>query len=438
MIRITGFLAGVALALLSAAPLARGQGPTLAVSPVDISNRQATLNIDFTEMLIISLSRAGTFNILDERIDSDTDPDYHLGSRLTSSVDESYDGDSDEYRTEVHVRVDIAMRDASGNLTLTDFGEGRDVREEGRDVRDLARLLRSADTNAEAIVEIAGSAFQHLTNRLTMYFNVIGWPTRGGAVEGSVVTLMDSTTAVINRGRTDGLLAGDELEIRRGEVVTDADGTVIFSRMETIGTAEVSEVQDAGALITTAGLELEEGDTVVAAAEDSAPAYVETGDALLDAGFYDAAALEYLAALAADPELLDVLLPLSLAQMEAGASSAASESFADLLDAGFPLELTAIHNHSFGRCEGTFTLTRESVSYRSPREDDPDHRFDVPLYGVVESGLRFDEVLEIRAPSEEHVEKNEGDSRNWTFSFDVRGSNAAVSSLISRYISAGR
>ena len=144
------------------------------------------------------------------------------------------------------------------------------------------------------------------------------------------------------------------------------------------------------------------------------------------------------AALGADPERLEVLFPLSVAQMKTGADSAARESFADLLDAGLPLELAATHDHSFGNCQGTFRLTKESVSYRSPRESNPDHRFDVPLGGVLEAGLRDGKTLRLRARSAEHVEQNEGDSKNWTFRFHAWDANAEIASLIFGYLSGGR
>ena len=133
-----------------------------------------------------------------------------------------------------------------------------------------------------------------------------------------------------------------------------------------------------------------------------------------------------------------MLFPLSVAQMKSGAHDAARTSFADLLDAGLPIELAATHNHNFGSCDGTFRLTRESVSYRSPRENDPDHRFDVPLDGVVEFESPGGRFLAIRAPSAEHVEKNEGGSRNWTFRFDVWNANPEIASLIFGYLSGSR
>ena len=124
--------------------------------------------------------------------------------------------------------------------------------------------------------------------------------------------------------------------------------------------------------------------------------------------------------------------------MKAGDDNAARTSFAELLDAGLPIELAATHDHNFGNCDGTFRLTSESVSYRSPREDDPDHRFDVPIAGVMEIEFRGGASLAIRAPSAEHVEKNEGGSRNWRLRFDAWDAGTEIASLISGYLSGRR
>ena len=103
-----------------------------------------------------------------------------------------------------------------------------------------------------------------------------------------------------------------------------------------------------------------------------------------------------------------------------------------------------LHGHTFGKCRGTFTLTGESVSYRSLREDDPDHWFDVPVEEVVESRLRedriqvegrpIDENLVLRAPSAKQFAKNKDDAKNWTLKFDLRGENTEVARIVSRYI----
>ena len=309
------------------------------------------------------------------------------------------------------------MADRSGKVLFADGGE-------------------LDETSTGTAGSAAAPVVDYLTGRLAAYVEIVGLRSIAESVEASVVAIMDSTAAVVDKGSKAGLAPGDELEVRRGNVITNAAGEVIFSRMESIGKAEVSEVQDEGALISVAAsVELQEGDTVVRIVpEPSVAEHVETGDALYDASFYLQAAREYLAALDSDPELLDLLFPLSVAQMKAGNSDAAYESFARFLDAGKPVELAATHGHAFGKCRGTFTLTRESVSYRSPREDDPDHWFSVPLEGVVESQLRWNENLVLRAPSAEHIRKNKGDSKNWTLIFDLRGENTEVARIISRYI----
>ena len=124
--------------------------------------------------------------------------------------------------------------------------------------------------------------------------------------------------------------------------------------------------------------------------------------------------------------------------MKTGNHAAAFESFASFLDAGQPVELAATHRHAFSRdCEGTFTLTRESTSYRSPREDDWDHWFDVSLEGVVDvrtGDIWTEENLVIRAPSAKQVEKNKDDSKNWTLIFDLRGENTEVARIVRQYI----
>ncbi|MCY4376199.1 MAG: hypothetical protein OXC31_20790 [Spirochaetaceae bacterium] len=219
----------------------------------------------------------------------------------------------------------------------------------------------------------------------------------------------------------DGSVLADLSRHQRVTVVCPAvdGGNIMGVRLRD---CELSRMEDSGATATEATI----------------AGLVQTGHSFLNAGLHDAAAVEFLAVLQADPERRDVLFPLSLAQMKAGDGNVAGESFADLLDAGLPLELAASHNHAFGKCEGTFTLTRESVSYRSPRRDDPGHRFDVPLDRVVETGLRSDELLLIRAPSADQVRKNGGGSKTWTFRFDLWGADREVASLISGYLSAER
>ncbi len=193
-----------------------------------------------------------------------------------------------------------------------------------------------------------------MAGRLSTYFDIVGLRSIAESVEGSVVAIMDSTTAVVDKGSKAGLAPDDELEVRRGNVITNAAGEFIFSRMESMGKAEVSEVQDEGALITVAAsVELQAGDTVVRVVrEPTVTEHLETGDALFDASFYLQAVREYLAALESDSELLDVLFPLAVSQMKTGNHAAAYESFARFLDAGQPMELAATHGHKLSGSAG--------------------------------------------------------------------------------------
>ena len=424
--------------------LAGRQTPSVVVNPVVIaaSGASSTTGDDLTDMFLTGLTSADVLNVIDARTGEQTDADLYVNSSVDYSEEHVEVGVEDvsergsvesirRFRTEVtSVQIDISVADSSGKVF---FSEGR---------------VRSG-IGARTVQRAAAPIMGLLADRLTKYIGIVGVPPDAKPVEGRIVTTMDSTTAVVDKGRKAGLAPGDEVEVRRGDVVTNADGEVIFSRLKTIGKAEVGEVQDEGALITAAdSLELEEGDTVVRIApvvpEPSVAEQVETGHALYDAFFYRQAAREYLAALDSDGELLDVLFPLAVAQMKTGDHDAAYESFARFLDAGQRVDLDATHGHTFGSCDGMFTLTREYVSYRSPREDDPDHRFDVPLERVVESQMREPRVtpaegpvfenLVLRAPSAEHIEKKKDDSKNWTIIFDVQGENTEFGRIVNRYI----
>ena len=444
---LDGSMAVAMIVIVLAMPFqARGQTPTVVVNPVTnaAGDGSSTASTNLTDMFLASLLRTNVFNVIDARMGRQVSADFYLTASF-SYREEQVEVEEGEEDTRVRlgrndssgkrdsrsvkrsgtqvtsVRIDISVTNSSGEVLFADY------REHSHPINETSN--QSAASGAEPIVE-------YLAGRLATYIDILGPRFRAKSVEAKVVAIVGPTTAVVGKGSKAGLAPGDELEIRRGDIIINADGDIIFSRLENIGTAEVSEVQDEGALITVpASLKLEEGDTVVrAVSEPSVTEHVETGDALFEASFYMRAIREYLAALDSDPELLDVLFPLGVAQMKTGDHGAAYESFAEFLDAGQPVELAATHNHAFGRCQGTFILTRESVSYRSPQEDDPDHWFDVPLERVVESRLRFDKNLVIRAPSAEHIEKNKDDSKNWTLTFDLRGENTEVARISSRYI----
>lgn len=440
----------MAVIVLALPFLARGQTPTVAVNPVAVAAGAGSsiAGGDLTDMFLASLRRTSVFSVIDARTGRDAAADFYLSARCnyreeqveveendssrSSSIEASRPSRIDSRsrsdsvtvkRSRTHVtfiHIDITVTDSSGEVFFSDFTE----------------RSGSAGTRAEQIV-------RYLADRLAKYVDIMGPRPRTKSVEARVVSVVDPTTAVVDKGNKAGLESGDELEVRRGDIITNAEGEVIFSRLENIGTAEVKEVQDEGALITVAApLKLEEGDTVVRPApappEPSVTEHVETGDALFEASFYKPAVREYLAALGSDPELLDVLFPLAVAQMKTGNHVAAFESFASFLDAGQPVELAATHRHAFSRdCEGTFTLTRESASYRSPREDDWDHWFDVSLEGVVDvrtGDIWTEENLVIRAPSAKQVEKNKDDSKNWTLIFDLRGENTEIARIVRQYI----
>lgn len=446
-------IAAAALILsLSSTPLmAQGQTLTAVVNRMDIAVDFGNSNVAdaLTDTLLAALLRTGAFNVVDGRIGREVDANFYVIASLhynDEPIDDKVDifDDKDGDDTLAIVGIDISATDGSGRVFFTDSGEQSETDErKARNWRETLTGQTSYDpAELGARMQSMGAPILgYLAERLKAYFDIMGsrsMPVE--TVEGRIVAVMDSTTAIIDTGSAAGLKAGDALEVRRGREVTNAAGDVVFSRLESVGTAEVSEVQDQGAMITAAAsLAFEEGDTVVREAPElSAAEYVETGDALMDATLYGPAIGQYLAARHSDPGLLDVLLDLGAAQIKTGDHEAAYESIVEFLDAGRPVELAATHLHSFGSCQGTFTLTRDSVSYRSPGQDNPNHRFDVPLERVTESSLRFDEDLLLRAPSVQQVEKNKDDSKNWMIQFDLHGANTEVARIFIRYVSERR
>ena len=445
----TRIVAAALILSLSSTPLpAQGQTLTAVVNRVDVAVDFGNSNVagTLTDTLLAALLRTGAFNVVDGRIGREVEANFYVVASLHYNdelVDDGDDGDNKQKVLAI-VGIDLSATDGSGRVFFTDSGEQSETYE--RQARDWRELLTGQTSYDPAEL---GARMQHLgapilvylAERLKAYFDIMGsrsMPVE--TVEGRIVAVMDSTAAIIDTGSAAGLEAGDALEVRRGREVTNAAGEVVFSLMESVGTAEVSEVQDQGAMITTAAsLAFEEGDTVVREARElSAAEYVDTGDALMDATLYAPAIGQYLAARRSDPGLLDVLLDLGAAQIKTGDHEAAYESIVEFLDAGRPVELAATHLHSFGSCQGTFTLTKDSVSYRSPREDDPNHRFNVPLEKVAEASLRLDEDLLLRAPSAKQVEKNKDDSKNWMIQFDLHGANTEVARIIMRYVSERR
>lgn len=446
----THIAAATLILSLSSTPLmAQGQTLTAVVNRMDIAVDFGNSNVAdaLTDSLLAALLRTGAFDVVDGRIGREVDANLYVIASLHYNdelIDDKVDDDNKQ-KVLARVGIDISATDRSGRVFFTDSGEQSETYE--RKARNWRELLTGETSYDPAelgarMQSIGAPILVYLAERLKNYFDIMGARSMPEeTVKGRVVAVMDSTTAIIDTGSAAGLRAGDALEVRRGREITNAAGEVVFSRLESVGTAEVSEVQDQGAMITTAAsFAFEEGDTVVREAPElSAAEYVETGDALMDAALYAPAIGQYLAARQSAPGLLDVLLDLGVAQIKTGDHEAAYESIVEFLDAGRPVELAATHLHSFGRsCQGTFTLTRDSVSYRSPRKDDPNHRFNVPLEKVTEASLRFDEDLLLRAPSVKQVEKNKDDSKNWMIQFDLHGANTEIARIFIRYVSERR
>ena len=225
-------------------------------------------------------------------------------------------------------------------------------------------------------------AIDRAVERLTTYFEISG--PSAGPVESAVVALVDSRTAVIDKGASAGLRADDDLDVVRDEPITNAAGEVVFSRRTNVGTATVSEVQAGGALIAVApGVQVREGDIVVRGAGGSSPSeYLRQGDAFFDAGFYWATIRDYRNARNLDPGAPVDEYRLGVAHLMEGDLDGAFESLSRYLADGGTIEWAATHRHTFGNCNGTFTLTGTTAAYRSPDEDDPDHWFEVPFSGI--------------------------------------------------------
>jgi hypothetical protein len=193
---------------------------------------------------------------------------------------------------------------------------------------------------------------------------------------------------------------------------------------------------------------VQEGDAVVSGLQGlSASDYMRRAAEFFNADFFWAAVREYRDARELDAEAVDHYR-LGLANMMMDDADSAFESLGRYLDAGETIELAATHRHTFGSCSGVFALTREAAGYQSPDEADPDHRFFVPfseidrsrqvhrnlMQGVEEVELPF---LELRAASEEQVQENDGDSKNWAFHFNLMDEHERPADIVQMFL-AGR
>ena len=436
-------------AVLVACLAARGQTVTVVVNPMDVpAHSNPGIGDDLTDVFLGALKQTRTFNVIDGRVGREADPDFHLDSSLGFGRERIADclekripeclEKKIETVNRISVEFDLRAADSKGRVFFTDHDRHTKYSEADRTWKQALGLSNRNEVTANTLRDVGRSTLYNLARRLAAYFDIMG--SRAMSVEsvkGRVVSVADATTAVVDVGIADGIRPGDQVEVQRSQTVTNADGIVIFSRTENIGRAEVAEVQDRGALITAeVPLGFEEGDTVVRTVPElAASEYVEAGNALMEAAFFERALEECLTALRCDPGRSDVLFNLGLAQMTTGDPDAADESVAAYFNAGLAVQFAATHGHAFWRgCEGTFVLTRQSISYRSPREDAPDHWFDVPLEAVVRASYDGPGTLVVRAPSAAQVEKKRGQSKKWALSFD-RPAVYEVAKILARYIS---
>ena len=223
----------MAVIVLAVHFLARGQTPTVVVNPVAVSAGagRSIAGDDLTDMFLTSLMNTSVFNAIDARIGREVAADFYLSAscnyreeqveveqrdsnrsssveaRRPSRLDSRSRSDSvtvKRFRTQVtFIHIDITVTDSSGEVFFSDFRE----------------RSRSAGTRAEPIV-------RYLADRLARYVDIMGPPSGSKSVEASVVAVVDSTTAVVDQGNRAGLQPGDEVEVRLGNNITNADGDI--------------------------------------------------------------------------------------------------------------------------------------------------------------------------------------------------------------------
>ena len=413
---------------------------------------QSTIGNALTDMFITSLSRTGTFTIMDARRPYGGEADLYVSAKVTNfsysereiEAQASNRSQSDSvanYEQSITVRIDLTTVDDAQEIVFAEAVERSETNiSTTAMVEDYERLLASSVSIFEMTSSMMGrateAAIEHAVERVTTYFDILGPAFATNVVEGEVLAAVDDRSAVIDRGRSAGIQLADELQILRGKSITNDVGRVVFTRRVNVGTATVSEVGDDGALIeAVTATDIREGDFFVRTPPvASASERIDKGTAFLNADFFHAAVREFRAARDLDPPSLDVHFHLGLAYLKTDNTEGAFDSLSRYIDAGEPIELAARHGHAFGGCDGTLTLTRNSVAYRSPDESDPDHWFDVPLAGLVEQRVRTYGALLLRAASAEQVAKNEGDTKNWTFRSSLLGEYSQLANIIVRYI----
>ena len=350
---------GALLAVL-AAPVA-GQDDNLVIVIDTFENpanqRSSTIGNALTDMFITSLSRTGAFTVMDGRGGGDIEADLYLGAKVTnfsyqeervSGTDTSFFRRSNRettFQQTMNVRIDVTAVDDSQEILFAEAVEHNETNTSASAMEaDYRRLLASSVSVREMTGSMMGrateGAIERAVERLTTYFEIIG-PT-AKPVEANIVGVVDTRVAVIDKGRAAGVRAGDEMAVLRNEPITNASGQVVFTRQTSIGTATVTEVQDAGALISVgAGVQVQEGDAAVSALQgSSASDHMRRAAEFFDAEFFWAAVREYRDARELDTESVDHYR-LGLAHMKTDDADSAFESLGRHLDEGETIEMPA-------------------------------------------------------------------------------------------------
>lgn len=182
---------------ISALPFpARGQTATVVVNPVAVATVRGnpTVADDLTDMLVAGLLRRNVFNVIDARIGNRVGADFELSSSCNYQEEqieeeEVVPSDSDDDSVKVvrkirnrvtFVRIEITVIDRSGQVFFSE--------------------VWAQDASDTSIRTAAAPAITHLAGRLSTYYDIVGLPSGSGSVEGSVVAIMDSTTAVVDLG----------------------------------------------------------------------------------------------------------------------------------------------------------------------------------------------------------------------------------------------
>ena len=259
-------------------------------------------------MFITSLSRTGTFTIMDTRggTRDQVDADLYLSAKVTNfsyfedevavaTADRARSAESATvFEQTMSIRIDITAVDDSQEIIFAEMVEHTETNTSATAMATNYRQLVAASVSVNEMTNsmmgrATVPAIDRAVERVTTYFDI--FPFAIDAVEGRIVGVVDSQNAVIDRGLAAGLHTGDELEVLREEPILNADGEVVFSRTVTIGRATTSEVQANGALITvTSNEDIREGDIVLRGApESSAVEHVTRGTKFLNAAFPAAA-----------------------------------------------------------------------------------------------------------------------------------------------------